>query len=58
MTYLDFGVPHVWIVDPQKRVAFECDPRGVHEVRDLIFRTEDPELTVDLNQLFRELDED
>ena len=30
--YLDWGVPHIWLVDPEARVLYEFGHDGLHEV--------------------------
>ncbi|MBZ5728854.1 MAG: Uma2 family endonuclease [Acidobacteriia bacterium] len=55
--YLEFGVPYVWIIDPQTRKADVYTPQSIHEAKDLILRTEDPRIEVSLEELFRALDE-
>ena len=48
--YLTFGVPYVWILDPQTRKAWRCTPGAMVEVPEL--RTEDPTMVVPLEALF------
>ena len=48
--YLNFGVPYVWILDPQTRKAWRCTPGAITEVSEL--RTEKPSLFVPLEELF------
>jgi Uma2 family endonuclease len=48
--YLNFGVPYVWILDPQTRKAWRCTPGAMVEVPEL--RTEDPTMVVPLEALF------
>jgi Uma2 family endonuclease len=48
--YLRFGVPYVWILDPQTRKAFRCTPGAMVEVPEL--RTENPTMVVPLAELF------
>lgn len=50
--YLVFGVSCVWVIDPETRKAWIYTSAGMHEVRDGILRTENPELTVPLAELF------
>jgi Uma2 family endonuclease len=49
--YLDFGVRYVWLIDPRKRRAFLYTSEGVHEVKDGILRTSDPDIRVSLAEL-------
>jgi Uma2 family endonuclease len=48
--YLQFGVPYVWILDPQTRKAWRCTPGAMVEVQEL--RTENPQMAVPLAELF------
>ena len=50
--YLAFGVRYVWILDPRTRRAQIYDGSGVHEVKDGMLWTSDPEILVPLDQLF------
>ncbi|HYW45667.1 MAG TPA: Uma2 family endonuclease [Bryobacteraceae bacterium] len=55
--YLEFGVPYVWIIDPNTRKADVYTPGAIYEAKDLILRTEDPPIEVPLAELFQALDE-
>jgi Uma2 family endonuclease len=48
--YLRFGVPYVWIIDPQTHKAWRCTPGAMVEVPEL--RTENPAMVVPLEELF------
>ena len=48
--YLQFGVPYVWILDPQTRKAWRCTLGAMTEVQEL--RTENPAMVVPLADLF------
>src|ERR1700730_660357 len=37
--YLGFGVPHVWVLDPQTQRGYECSTSGMHEAKDGVLRT-------------------
>ncbi len=50
--YLAFGVEYVWVVDPKTQRAWVYRSEGMHEVRDGILRTENPEITVPLAEIF------
>ncbi len=50
--YLAFGVRYVWILDPRTRRAQIYDPGGVHEVKDGMLWTLEPEILVPLDRLF------
>lgn len=50
--YLRFGVSYVWVIDPQTRKAWIYAADSIREVRDGILRTENPEITVPLGEIF------
>jgi len=50
--YLGFGVRYVWVLDPRSRRAQIFDASGVHDVKDGMLWTADPEILVPLNELF------
>ena len=52
--YLAFGVSYVWVIDPRRRRAQIHDRGGVHEMKDGMLWTADPEILVPLEQLFDE----
>jgi Uma2 family endonuclease len=52
--YLAFGVPYVWVIDPRRRRSQIHDRGGVHEMKDGMLWTADPEILVPLEQLFDE----
>jgi Uma2 family endonuclease len=50
-----FGVPHIWIVDPARRIGWDCsDGNWTRKDR---FEVSGTPIHLDLGQLFRELDE-
>jgi Uma2 family endonuclease len=55
--YLVFGVPYVWIIDPSTRKADVYTPQLFCEAKDLVLRTEDPQIEVRLADIFQALDE-
>jgi Uma2 family endonuclease len=48
--YLGFGVPYVWLLDPEIRKAYRWTTAGMTEVSE--FRTDDPDTLVPLEALF------
>jgi len=48
--YLHFGVPYVFLLDPETRKAYRWTTAGMLEVSEL--RTENPEIVVPLAELF------
>jgi Uma2 family endonuclease len=50
--FFEMGVPNVWIIDPETRVAHIASPTGdLHRVTDTL-RTNDPVLEVPLSEIF------
>ena len=54
---LAFGVPYVWVIEPEARKADVYTPSGFYAAKDLILRTENPAIEVPLPELFAALDE-
>ena len=50
--YLDFGVPCVWIIQPESRRAWVHTHEGSHEVKDGILRNPAGDLVVPLAAIF------
>jgi Uma2 family endonuclease len=51
--YLELGVPYVWVLDPQTRVAYNATPdSGLRQITDGVLRTENPRLEVPLSEVF------
>lgn len=53
--YLDFGVACVWVIDPETRRAFIYTAEGRTEPKDLILRTQNPEIILPLPEIFAAL---
>jgi Uma2 family endonuclease len=51
--YLSFGVRYVWLLDPRTKRAYVYTATGIYEAKDAL-RTENPALTVPLDELFGE----
>lgn len=49
--YLEFGVPHVWAIYPTNRRAFIYTPGAMHEAKDGILTTSNPNIRVPLGDL-------
>jgi Uma2 family endonuclease len=50
--FFEMGVPNVWIIDPEKRIAHIASPAGdLYRVTDTL-RTNDPVLEVPLSEIF------
>ena len=53
--YLEMGVPYVWILDPQTRLAYTMTAaEGLREVKSGVLNTESPVLEVPLDEIFSE----
>jgi Uma2 family endonuclease len=53
--YLRFGVRYVWLVDPRAKRAWIHTAEGAHEAKDLMLRTENPELVLPLREIFERI---
>jgi Uma2 family endonuclease len=54
--YLALGIPHIWIIDPYKRVVTEADQQGTRQVPTMLVET--PLVgQIDFASLFQQLDE-
>jgi Uma2 family endonuclease len=49
--YLDFGVPNVWVIDPRTKLANVYTGDGMHEVKNGILSTKNPDIEVSLHEL-------
>lgn len=54
--YLTFGVPNIWILDPETRRAYICDRTGFHEPQRPVLYVPGTPITISLTDLFAELD--
>jgi Uma2 family endonuclease len=50
--YLSFGVPYVWVIDPRRRWAQIHEGARVHDMKNGMLWTSNPEILVPLDQLF------
>ena len=50
--YLAFGVPYIWVINPETRRAYIHTPDSSHEVRDSFLRAESAGIKVPLSQVF------
>ena len=55
--FLAFGVPYVWVIDPEARRADVYTTALIYEAKDGVLRTEDPAIEVPLAELFQALDD-
>ena len=54
--YREFGIEHIWIVDPEPRIAYRYVDGGLEEVRSGELTVSGTPIRVVLNDLFAELD--
>jgi Uma2 family endonuclease len=50
--YLNFGVPHVWVLDPRLKRAYHFTADGMREAKDGVLRTENPPIAIPLAEIF------
>jgi len=55
--YLAFGVPNLWVIDPQQRRAFVYTSQGSVESKDLTLRSADDAIILPLREIFESLDQ-
>jgi Uma2 family endonuclease len=55
--FLAFGVPYVWVIDPEARRADVYTASGFYEAKDGVLRTEGPPIEIVLAELFQALDD-
>jgi Uma2 family endonuclease len=56
MDYLTFGVEHIWVFDPEERVAWRATGTGLHVVADGELTVPGTPIRVVLSEVFAELD--
>jgi len=54
--YLQFGIEHVWVIDPNARVAFRGTPAGLERVPSGELMVPETPILVHLAELFEKLD--
>ena len=55
--YLNFGVAYVWVINPRTRRAWVHTKDSISEAKDGVLKTENPDLTVPLAEIFAGIDE-
>ncbi len=50
--YLAFGVPNVWLIDPETRRAWVCTADGNLEIKNGVLRTQNPAIELPLQEVF------
>ena len=53
--YLNFGVRHVWIVDPASKRAYVCSPTGFQEPEQGVLAVPNTPIRLVLSELFDQL---
>jgi Uma2 family endonuclease len=53
--YLAFGVPNIWVIDPDGERSYFATAAGLMESHENILRTADPEIVVPVFELFENL---
>lgn len=54
--YLAMGIPYVWVIDPTTHFAWRYTTKANIPIRDGILRTETPEITIDLEEIFQSME--
>ena len=54
--FLSIGVSYIWAINPESRTAWIHTKDGSVTVRDGILRTANPEIVLDLNEIYLEID--
>jgi Uma2 family endonuclease len=49
--YLNFGVKYVWVIDPKTGKALIHTASGIHEAKDGILTTQNPDITISLGEI-------
>jgi Uma2 family endonuclease len=49
--YLSFGISYIWVVNPHTRRGYVYTADGMHEAKDRILRTSDPEIALPLDSI-------
>jgi len=50
--YLAFGIPYVWVINPETRRAYIHTPAGSHEAKGGVLRAESSGIEVPLSEIF------
>jgi Uma2 family endonuclease len=53
--YRAMGVQHIWLIDPQERLAYTFDEAGLKQQEDLVLRAERG-IAMDVSEMFSALD--
>jgi Uma2 family endonuclease len=55
--YRQFGIEHIWVIDPEPRVAYRVTERGLEEVRSGELTVPGTPIRILLSEMFSELDQ-
>ncbi len=57
LDYVQFGIEHIWVIDPYQSRAFRADARGFHEPEEgsVILTVPGTPIAVSLAEVWREL---
>ncbi|MBB5065031.1 Uma2 family endonuclease [Granulicella mallensis] len=55
--YARFGVPSIWVIDPQQRVGYHASLHGFEQPADGVLRVVGSPIEISLAEIFAELDE-
>lgn len=55
--YRAMGVPNIWLIDPQERLAYAFGQSGLQQQQDLVLRASEVAVELNLNELFARLDQ-
>ena len=50
--YLAFGIPYVWVINPETQRAYIHTPAGSHEAKGGVLRAESSGIEVPLSEIF------
>jgi Uma2 family endonuclease len=54
--YRAMGVPNIWLIDPQERLAYTFGEGGLQQQEDLVLRAAEGVIAMDVNEMFIKLD--
>jgi Uma2 family endonuclease len=54
--YVQFGIPNIWILDPQRRCAYRLTPQGAELIESGVLLVPETPIRIVLSDLFAELD--
>ena len=54
--YRTMGVPNIWLIDPQERLAYTLGASGLKQQEDLVLAVPQTEIALDVSTMFADLD--